>query len=323
GTPGSLFATFDREPLAAASLGQVHRATLEDGRPVVVKVQYPGVDDALKSDLENLGVLVKALAKTSRALDGRTYYQELQREFAAELDYQREATLCRAFGEVVSSIEGLRVPHVIEERTASRVLTLEYLPGPTLRTFAEAGPSAEERFRVSRLLVRAIYGPFLKAGWIHSDPHPGNFIVMPNGQLGLVDFGSVKQFSESFVQANRRTLLRALAHDVEDVVQVLRDVGFTLDLPEPEAREVTAEILEIAGRPLRSGHYDFSQCTMASDMRKLGARRMATMLKIRPPQEAVMFFRGTGGCTQNLKMLGAQGDFRQIYRELTSLFPAA
>ncbi len=323
-SPEALFATFDREPLAAASLGQVHRATLEDGRAVVVKVQYPGVDESLKTDLASLRLVVKTLARTSKALDGRDYYAELERELAAELDYQREAELASGFGEVVRAhaIEGLCTPEVIASRSARRVLTLEYLPGVTLRAFSGRSPrpGPEERFRVSRLLIRAVYGPFLAAGWIHSDPHPGNFIVMPDGRLGLVDFGSVKRFSEGFVAANRRTLLRALRHDLDDVLQILRDVGFTLSLPEVEARAVTEEILEIAGRPLRTDAYDFAQCTMASDMKKLGSKRMGAMLKIRPPQEAVMFFRGTGGCTQNLKMLGACGDFRGIYQELTSLF---
>ena len=208
--PEALFRQFDRQPLAAASLGQVHRAVLEDGRAVVVKVQYPGVADSLMGDLDNLGMVVKTVSKAAKVVDGTAYFQELREDLLLELDYRREARLCHAFVQSASRLEDLKVPDVIPERTCERVLTLELLQGQTLKDWVVTAPGAEERFRVARQLIRAIYGPFFCAGQIHADPHPGNFMVMSDGRLGLLDFGSVKSFSERFMDTNRRMFLQAV-----------------------------------------------------------------------------------------------------------------
>lgn len=317
--PEALFREFHREPLAAASLGQVHRAMLEDGRPVVVKVQYPGVGDSLKGDLDNLGMVVKTVSKASKAMDGTAYFQELREEFLLELDYRREAQLCLGFAQSAARMPDLKVPDVILERTSGRVLTLELLEGQTLKDWVVTEPSAEERFRVARQLILAIYGPFFCAGEIHADPHPGNFMVMKDGRLGLLDFGSIKGFSERFVDANRRMFLQAVNLEPIDILGLSREVGFTLELPEPEAEELIHEVLRIAGRPMRAHTYDFATCEINRDMKRHFARNAARFLKIRPPPEAVMFFRSTGGLAQNMRLIGAQGDFRRVYLEVAAL----
>lgn len=317
--PEALFREFDRQPLAAASLGQVHRAVLEDGRPVVVKVQYPGVGDSLQGDLDSLGLVVKTVSKTSKAMDGTAYFQELREEFLLELDYRREARLCQGFAKSASRLPDLKVPDVILERTAERVLTLELLEGQTLKDWVVSEPPPEERFRVARQLIRAIYGPFFCAGEIHADPHPGNFMVMKDGRLGLLDFGSIKGFSARFVDANRRMFLQAVNLEPMDILGLSREVGFTLELPEPEAEELIHEVLHIAGRPMRSHAYDFSTCEINRDMKRHFAKNAARFLKIRPPPEAVMFFRSTGGLAQNLRLIAARGDFRRVYREVADL----
>lgn len=314
--PEALFREFHREPLAAASLGQVHRAVLHDGRPVAVKVQYPGIGESLQGDLDNVGLLVKTVSLTARVVDGTAYFQELREEMLRELDYRREAALAQGFARTVARMPELRVPRVIEERSAERVLTLELLEGRTLKDWVTGEPSAEERFRVARQLIHAIYAPFFFEGEIHADPHPGNFMVMPDGTLGLLDFGAIKRFSPRFVDANRRMFLQAMRSEPTDVLALCREVGFTVELPEAEAAEVLKDILHIAGRPMRSEAYDFSTCAINMDMKKYFARNAARVLKIRPPPEAVLFFRSTGGLTQNLRLIGASGDFRAVYREV-------
>jgi predicted unusual protein kinase regulating ubiquinone biosynthesis (AarF/ABC1/UbiB family) len=315
--PSEAFAHFEKEPLAAASLGQVHRAQLPDGREVVVKVQYPGIVAAMTSDLDNLGLLVRAVSSAHRALDGRAYFQELKDQMLLEVDYRREAALCRGFQDAVKQLPELKVPEVVESHTTQRVLTLELLPGKTLRDFVADGPSAPERFRVSRLLIHAVYGPFLLAGEVHADPHPGNFIVMPDGRLGIVDFGSVKRFSPTFVDANVRLFKQSLLGQSElDIVALCREVGFSIDLPEEEAGALIRELLHIAGRPLRVPEYDYGEDAVVKDLRALFARQGPRLLKLRPPTEAVMFFRATGGCSQNLRLLRGKGDYRAVYAEI-------
>ena len=319
GSPDELFAEFSREPMAAASLGQVHRARLRDGRDVVVKVQYPGIDQALRSDIDNLGLVVKTMALAHRALDGRQYFHELAEELAHELDYSREGRLAREFAQASASLPDIVVPEIIDERTSSRVLTMQHIPGQTLKTFLTSHPDNASRLRVSGLLIRAIHGAFLVDGTVHADPHPGNFMVMPDGKLGVLDFGSVKRFSREFFEGHRDVFRIVLEQKPIDTLALVRRVGFTVDLPDNEARALLGELLHIAGRALRTDDYDYAHDTMAPDSRKLVAGHAAQFLKLRPPPEGVMFVRAFGGLQQNLRLLGARGDFRPFYRSLLPL----
>ena len=319
GAPEAVFASFEQTPLAAASLGQVHRAVLHDGRRVAVKVQYPGIAETLAGDMDNLGLVVKTVSKASRLTDGTAYFRELREEMLLETDYRREAALAEAFARSVAGLPELKVPAVIPERTTGKVLTLELLEGRTLKDWVVANPSAEERFRVARQLILAIYGPFFTHGEMHADPHPGNFMVLDDGRLGLLDFGSIKRFSPRFVEANRRMFLHAVRLEPMDVLGLSREVGFTCELPDAEGNALIQELLQIAGRPMRLTPYDYATCAIARDMKMHFARNAPGFLKIRPPAEAVMFFRSTGGLTQNLRLIGAQGDFRRVYQEVAAL----
>ncbi|PTL80028.1 AarF/ABC1/UbiB kinase family protein [Vitiosangium sp. GDMCC 1.1324] len=317
--PEELFRSFDEAPLAAASLGQVHRAVLHDGRHVAVKVQYPGIAQTLAGDMDNLGLVVKTVSKASRLTDGTAYFRELRDEMLLETDYLREASLCTGFARGVERLPDLKVPEVIPERTTGRVLTLELLQGRTLKDWVVSEPSAEERFRVARQLILAIYGPFFTAGEMHADPHPGNFMVLKDGRLGLLDFGSIKRFTPRFVDANRRMFLHAVRLESMDVLGLSREVGFTTELPDAEAAALIQEVLHIAGRPMRSAPYDYGTCSITRDMKLHFARNAPRFLKLRPPAEAVLFFRSTGGLAQNLRLIGARGDFRRVYEEVAAL----
>jgi predicted unusual protein kinase regulating ubiquinone biosynthesis (AarF/ABC1/UbiB family) len=286
---------------------------------VAVKVQYPGVDASLAGDLDNLGLVVKTVSRTSRLMDGTAYFRELREELLLELDYRREASLAEGFARCVARLPELKVPRIIPERTSSRVLTLELLEGLTLKDWVASEPPPAERYRVARLLILATYGPFFTSGEIHADPHPGNFMVLPDGRLGLLDFGSVKRFSPRFVDANRRMFLQAVRQEPMDVLALSREVGFTVELPEHEASALIQEILHIAGRPMRTSPYDYAACEILPDIKRHFLRNAPRLLKIRPPAEAVMFFRATSGLTQNLRLMGARGDFRAVFEEVAAL----
>jgi len=142
---------------------------------------------------------------------------------------------------------------------------------------------------------------------------------MPDGRLGVLDFGSVKRFSPAFFEGHRDVFRTVLEQRPIDVVALVRRVGFTVDLPDEEARPLLEELLHIAGRALRTGDYDYGNDTMAPDSRKLVTRHAGQFLKMRPPAEGVMFVRAFGGLQQNLRLLGARGDFRPFYRSLLPL----
>ncbi|MCA2980455.1 MAG: AarF/ABC1/UbiB kinase family protein, partial [Myxococcaceae bacterium] len=185
--PSEVYASFDETPLASASLGQVHRAMTKGGETVAVKVQYPDIATAIHADLENLSAMVAMVATTSRLTQGKDYFRELQQGVLEELDYEVEAERSRRFSQALAPFPDLKVPRVFDELTAERVLTLEFLEGETLKEFLARGAthSNDERFRIARLLTRVTWGPFLATGLVHADPHPGNFLLLPDGALGV------------------------------------------------------------------------------------------------------------------------------------------
>ncbi len=314
--PEQLFAAFSREPLAAASLGQVHAARLEDGREVVVKVQYPGIAEAIESDFDNLAIFARAAGMATKLLDGRRYVDELRREIARETDYLLEAESARRFHQLLASETDLIVPEPILERSTPRVLCLTRVHGRTLRQFLDSQPEAQARWRVSDQLLRASYLPFFTGALLHADPHPGNYLVTDDGRLALLDFGCVKSFRPELVELTRTFMLNMTLDQPHDVLAGVRAWGFEVDTDEATARSLLEEIVALSVRPLRTADYDFARDTLVSDMRELGLRRVKDFLRIRPPADAVMLGRAVGGCTHNLRALGARGDFRGAFLRL-------
>lgn len=316
GDPKSVFAEFEETPFAAASLGQVHRATTHDGAKVAVKVQYPGIGSAIDDDMRNAGLLVKTLSIGSNLFDNRAYFEELRGELLLELDYLRELGLAEEFRGYLAEWPDLVVPRTFRELSTSKVLTLERFEGPTLHAYAEREDvTDDDRFRVGMQMSRAIYAPFVLHKVIHGDTHPGNFIVRDDGKLGILDFGSIKRFSEAFHTCYCTAIEQALSGEPFDLLPVMRAGGFTIGIPDERAQELLNEIATIITPPLR-GPYDFGQDTIADSMRSFTMKRMPDLLRVRPPAESVLFYRAIAGATHNLRALRARGDFRPLFEEL-------
>lgn len=319
--PEEAFARFDPIPLASASLGQVHRAQTHEGVAVAVKVQYPGIAKALVSDLENLGSMVSMVAAGTRMTQSREYFAEVREHLMDELDYREEAARAQRFAEAAAPFPDLRVPRTFPALTAAKVLTLELMEGQTLKDFLATLDQhpMEERFRISRLLIRAVVGPFLQSGVIHSDPHPGNFMLRADGTLAVLDFGSIKQLSDVWVDVNHRTLRATLFREPLDVIALSLQSGFSFDEPQG-ARAFVEGVFEIALRSLKGGPaYDYAKASINRDMRNHFLKHATRLVSHRPPKEAVMFFRAIGGMNQNLENVGGVGNFRQVYEELVTM----
>jgi predicted unusual protein kinase regulating ubiquinone biosynthesis (AarF/ABC1/UbiB family) len=316
--PEELFAELDQKPMAAASLGQVHAARLHDGREVVVKVQYPGVDKALESDLRNAAVLVRGFALTGEALDGRPYYDEMRRSLMRELDYVEEAAQAEGYRNAAARYPDLVVPEVVRERSSKRVLCLTRVRGQLLIDFIESHASDGERFRVARLMVLAIWGPFYAARLVHADPHPGNFLVMPDGRLGVLDFGATKLLSEPFASVYRHFLdENAAGRAHPDVGPMLKKAGFRfLGDDEEEAFGFCQKMADIVQRPILSEEFDFGNDGLVADVRRVFAGEPKLALSIKPPPEALLFYRSAAGLAQDLRLLKARGPFRAVLKEI-------
>ncbi|MFI6599604.1 ABC1 kinase family protein [Nonomuraea sp. NPDC050536] len=216
------FASFDDEPAASASIGQVHRAVWADGRAVAVKVQYPGAAKALTGDLKQLGRVAKLFGVLLPGLDVRSFVQELQDRVAEELDYGWEAQAWHAFATEYADDPDFAIPPVVA--ASEHVIVTEWLEGTPLSQVIADGPQ-ELRDRAALLLVRFSFSAPTRARLLHADPHPGNFRMTADGRLGVLDFGAVKQYPDGHPPAVGPMLRYGAAGDIERVAEVFRQEG--------------------------------------------------------------------------------------------------
>jgi predicted unusual protein kinase regulating ubiquinone biosynthesis (AarF/ABC1/UbiB family) len=322
--PEEAYARIEEVPMAAASLGQVHRAWTHQGQAVAVKVQYPDIARALRADLDNVGSLVAVVSRSAAMAHGRAYYTELRDALLDELDYQAEADRAEHFAAAAAPLPDVTVPRPVRELTTRRVLTLGLLQGRTVKDALEHPDrlDAQERFRASRLLIRAVWGPFLLTGTIHADPHPGNYMLLDDGTVGVLDFGAVKDLSPAFTQVNRRMFLEATEGRPVDALPRCLEAGFTFD-DHAVARPFVERIVDIATRPLRTRDFDFRSAFINRDMRNHFISHAIQLKGMHPPKESVQFFRAIGGLSHNLENLKARGDFHRVYSELLDVIPSA
>ncbi len=189
---GDVLAWFDEAPRGSASIGQVHRARLHDGREVAIKVQYPGVGAALGNDIKNLRGLMKLsrIVFDKRRVEG--WLAEVEEQLMTELDYVGEAANLRAFGKAFATMPGFAVPEPIEALTHPNVLVMTWLEGDKLDRAALAQPP-EVRRAIAERMARTWIALFFEHHWLHGDPHPGNFLLLPDGRIGVLDFGATKR----------------------------------------------------------------------------------------------------------------------------------
>lgn len=310
--PLEMFASFEQEPLAAASMGQVHAATTFDGRDVVVKLQYPGIDKAIESDLRNAGALARTLSIAGGVLESRHYYEELATVLRRELDYLQEMQQAEIYREALRPWPDLVVPEFLPELCTPRLLTMQRLRGPSmLQAAVDPETPAEDRFRIGAQLVAATWGPFLRQGVIHADPHPGNYIVLPEGKLGVLDFGATKQLSVGFAHAYWHLLDCAFSRQPPDIYHALQQAGFTMQVDKATADAWLLPLTQIVERPFRTEFYDWGACRISADVQGLTRKHPLVVLKVRAPEESLMFYRSAAGAAGDLRLLRSAGNFRQ------------
>ncbi|MEO1020459.1 MAG: AarF/ABC1/UbiB kinase family protein, partial [Pseudomonadota bacterium] len=186
------FADFPLEAAAAASLGQVHKATMKDGRAVACKLQYPDIESAVEADLGQLRLIISLYRRYDSAIDPSLIYEEVAERLREEIDYKREARHMRVYREILAEEPGVRVPEVVDYLSTPRLLTMEWLDGEPLLSFKDA--DREVRNTIALNMFRAWYVPFYGFGVIHGDPHLGNYSVRDDHSINLLDFGCVRIF---------------------------------------------------------------------------------------------------------------------------------
>ncbi|HET9018302.1 MAG TPA: AarF/ABC1/UbiB kinase family protein, partial [Acetobacteraceae bacterium] len=193
------FATFEETAAAAASLGQVHRATLHDGTRVACKLQYPDMASTVEADLRQLRLAMAVYHRIDNAIQQDEIYEELAARLREELDYLREAAHMRLYRLMLRDEANVHVPVPFADYSTKRLLTMTWLDGRPLMRVLEEDPSQEQRNRIAEALFRAWYVPFYRYGVLHGDPHLGNYQVCPDGSVNLLDFGVIRVFDARFV----------------------------------------------------------------------------------------------------------------------------
>jgi len=224
--PGKLFLDWDPIPVAAASIGQVHRAVMPDGRVVAVKVQYPGVDKAIKSDLDNAELLYGLFAQFAlKGLDVKALVDELRDRMADELDYRIEAGCQTDFAERYEGHPFVRIPKVVPERSSQRVLTSEWVGGMRWAEFLDSATRAQKD-HAAEVLMRFAQGSIHRHGVFNGDPHPGNYRFHDDGSITFLDFGLVKRWSPGEFERLAPVLDAILDADADRAVKAAVAAGF-------------------------------------------------------------------------------------------------
>lgn len=222
-----VFAEFDEQPLAAASIGQVYRARLKDGRAVAVKVQYPGIDKAIRADLRNLTMVLRAGRIVAPNTDWSALSQEIRERLEDELDYTLEAQNQRAVARIYRGHPFITVPEVIAEHSGQRVLVTEFFEGSRFEQVC-AWP-AEQRHRVAETIFRFYFGGLLVHRQFSPDPHPGNFLVGADGTVAFLDFGLYKHLDRSATDTQRALLRAILTDSPEQIFAEMQRAGMITD----------------------------------------------------------------------------------------------
>lgn len=310
GDLGRHFKSVEEEPIAAASIGQVHRARLLDGTRVVLKVQYPGVAEAIESDLSMTSGLAAMVGVFARNLDAKSVVEELAARMREELDYRQELQNQALFGRIWAGHPLIRIPAVYPKHSGARVLCQEYARGLGFYDFLEQSTERERRLAVY-VLHDFVFDSMFMHRVFNGDPHPGNYLFQEDGGITFLDFGCIKRFSSAFVR-NLQTLSRSICEEdrstFHDVVKRLQIV-----LPgRPYDEEVMWRFFGYHSEPFaKDEHFAFTAAWIAQAR---AVMEQKTLQQMNLPPDILFFNRITFGLNAIFHKLGAADNFHRLYR---------
>jgi predicted unusual protein kinase regulating ubiquinone biosynthesis (AarF/ABC1/UbiB family) len=301
------FREFEDKPTAAASIGQVHRAVWSDGRPVAVKIQYPGARQALLSDLRQLRRMAGPLGMFSPGIDVKALAVEAEARMAEELDYALEASSQQAFAAAFAGDPDITVPAVVCQ--AGDVLVSDWIDGVPLADIADAG-TTPQRDRAGLLLVRLLLDGPARAGLMHADPHPGNFRLIPDGtgwKLGVLDFGAVSSLPDGLPEPFGRAIRLTLSGDAAGAAKALTGTGFLKTAADPAA---VLDLLRPMADPAAVHTFTFSRAWLRDQAVKAAGAPKAINRRLDLPPDHLLVHRVATGTVAMLCQLGATAPFR-------------
>lgn len=305
GWPEDLYASFDQRPIAAASLAQVHRARLHNGRDVAVKVQYPGIEVIAGADLKNMMLLARMLSRIERPFDFTPIVRELENMVPLELDFENEGRNAEIIARNLRHRPEIVVPGIVWERTSRRVLTMDFIEGYKVTDIAALKAAGIDPPRVAQLLTEAFCEMLLINGFFHADPHPGNLIVQPGPRIGLIDFGLSKRFPAAFRRAFVELTRAIILKDDPATARAFQALGFKARTNDPKTFIALGDAF--LGRAVRENKV-YADQEMVAEINAMLTRTLRENPVVEVPSDIVLVGRVTGLLAGLAKSLNSQVD---------------
>ena len=309
------FARFNATPIAAASIGQVHRATLPDGRELAIKVQYPGVRESIDSDVDNVATLLRVSGVLPRELDLAPLLTEAKKQLHEEADYEREATQMTRFADWLDGHADYVVPRPLPELTTARVLAMDFIDGIPIEALADA--PQEQRDAAMRDLMALVLREMFEFGAMQTDPNFANYRFQPDaGRLVLLDFGAARDVDPATAQGYRSLLSAGLSGDRDAVREAAQAAGFLGEAAVARHRPLVDRMIDIVVTEMnRPGPFDFGDRGFVEVLREQGMEMAADRSTWHiPPVETLFVQRKVSGTALLAARLEARVDVRKLVR---------
>lgn len=273
-SPDQIFDTFTHSAVNAASIGQVHKATL-DGQTFAVKIQYPGVRESIRSDLKMVRPIATAMFKINpREMD--QYMGEVESKLFEETDYILELERSTEIPSLCSHLKNVIFPNYYEEYSAERILVMDWMDGKHLRDWLKTDPSQDDRNKIGQALWDFYNYQIHRLKMVHADPHPGNFIISPDNQLVVIDFGCVKVIPEDFYEQYFSLLQSDILNTDTDLEKLFLELGFLSEQDSPKEiaffTKAFKEMIDLLGQPFRDSHFNFGDQAYFNEIYSLGEK---------------------------------------------------
>lgn len=286
-SPDDIFNTFTTKAVNAASIGQVHKATL-DGKTLAVKIQYPGVADSISSDLKMVRLIAAQMFKINTS-ELEQYIGEVEQKLIEETDYLLELTRSMSITEQCDHLEGLEFPKYYPELSSERILVMDWINGQHFKEWLVDNPSQEQRNEMGQRLWDFYHHQIHHLKMVHADPHPGNFLITNNGKLGILDFGCVKEIPQDFYEQYFKLMTSDVLQPDFDLEALFLQLGFLTEEDNEQEKvffvALFKEMIELLGRPFQVESFDFSNDEYFKKIFEVG-ERVSKMKEIRNSKTA-------------------------------------